>query len=137
MQVVVAEDNPDIRAFIAMGLRCDGHDVVEVSNGIDLRGIACADPGPDLIISDIRMPGLSGFEALSGLRRTHRDVPVVVISAYDDADSRAEATRLGVEVFVKKPFDIFELRETVWNILEPRKPNRRHDLKTVGPASPM
>ncbi len=118
MRVVVAEDNPDLRAFIATGLRCDGHEVLEVNDGLELiRCVGSGSRAPDLVISDVRMPGLGGLEALAVLRNGHRSFHMLMMSAYDDDETRREAKRLGVEVFIRKPLDIFELRETVWNIL--------------------
>ena len=124
MRVVVAEDNSDIRAFIATGLRCDGHEVVEVASGSELlRRVTGPNRIPDLIISDVRMPGLSGLEALAVLRNSNQNVPVVMISAYDDEETQREAKRLGVDTFLRKPLDIFELREAVWNLLaSPQQP---------------
>ncbi|KPK40582.1 MAG: histidine kinase [Gammaproteobacteria bacterium SG8_47] len=64
----------------------------------------------DMIVSDLRMPGLSGTELLAKVRKQDSDVPFVVITGYANVDNAVEALRLGATDFIKKPFDMDELR---------------------------
>jgi len=118
-RVLVAEDDQDIRDFIAAGLRRDGHVVLEANDGAELiHSVVSAGgaPVPDVIVADVRMPGVSGLEALSYLRLANCPVRIVFVSAHFDAETRAEAERLGADGLLRKPFDIYELRELVWKI---------------------
>lgn len=74
--------------------------------------------GAELVISDLRMPGLSGIELLAQLRRHDADVPVIFVTAYSSVDHAIEALRLGATDFIKKPFDMDELVIQVENTLE-------------------
>lgn len=74
--------------------------------------------GADLIVSDLRMPGMNGIELLAEARRQDPEVPVIIITAYSTVDHAIEALRLGATDFIKKPFDMDELVIQVQNTLE-------------------
>ena len=125
--VLVAEDDADVRQVVATALRKDGCSVIEAGDGADLvEHIGSAllfgnirgelDPIA-LVISDIRMPGQSGLDVLAQLRRSDIGVAVILMTAHADAETRAQAERLGVDGFLAKPFDIDELRGLVQKML--------------------
>jgi CheY-like chemotaxis protein len=114
-RVLLAEDDPAFRRLIAGMLRRDGFEVVEVGDGRQLlqtvAGVTqLATNGFDLVISDIRMPVMTGLDALAGLRHADWAVPVILITAFGDDDAREQATRLGAGAFFSKPFELAELR---------------------------
>jgi CheY-like chemotaxis protein len=121
-RVIVAEDERDVRRMVAVALRGFGYDIVEARNGVELLdqlGDALLDGDvsarPDVIVSDIRMPGLTGMEILAGLRQSSWPTAIVLMTAYADRDLREEARRLGVDAFFEKPFDIEDLVTVVLN----------------------
>ena len=126
-RVIVAEDEPDVRMMVSVALRGFGYDIVEARNGAELldqlSGVLIdGDPSaqPDLIISDIRMPGLTGMEILAGLRQAQWPTPIVLMTAYADRETREEARLYGVNAFFEKPFDIDDLVTAVLNLTPPR-----------------
>jgi CheY-like chemotaxis protein len=132
--VIVAEDEADVRQLVAVALRGLGYDIVEARNGIELLDelgdvllhgdlAGC----PDVIISDIRMPGLTGLEILAGLRQAEWPTAIVLMTAYADLDTREEAVRLGADALFAKPFDIDDLMTAVVNMTAslPRDPKDR------------
>jgi DNA-binding NtrC family response regulator len=66
--------------------------------------------GADVVITDLRMPGMTGFELLSEVRKTDADVPVLVMTGYSSVENAVEAMKRGASDFIKKPFDFTELR---------------------------
>ena len=114
MKILVVEDQDSIRRMIEALVTGRGHDVVGVANGAKALEAAMHDP-PDIVLLDLNLPGAyDGFEVCRRLRMdpTTRTVPVVIISALDDADSRAKATHAGATAFYSKPFSpIALLRE--------------------------
>lgn len=91
--------------------------------------------GADIIVTDLRMPGMTGIELLHKLRELDSEVPVIIITAYTTLESAIEALRLGASDFLKKPFDMDELLLVVQNTLERcrlRRENRllRRQLKS-------
>jgi YesN/AraC family two-component response regulator len=72
----------------------------------------------DLVITDIAMPGISGFELLSWVKAQHPDTQVIVITAYGSDEREEEAYELGADFYIEKPFDIRELKSLVIKMLE-------------------
>lgn len=122
-RVIVAEDEPDVRRLVAVALRGLGYEIIEARTGAELLdhiadGLLSGDPGgrPDVIISDIRMPGLTGLEILAGLRQAQWQTAIVLMTAYADRATQEEARRLGADAFFQKPFEIDDLMTVVVNI---------------------
>ena len=111
-----------MRELIVVELLREGCEVREAANGWDL--LACIDalvynadpPMVDLIIADVRMPGAGGMEALTALQTASRRPPVILISAFGDAEMHTQANRLGAAAFFDKPFDLDLLRSAVRNL---------------------
>jgi len=123
--VLLADDDTDMRHMIARSLRRAGYSVVEVEDGTQLLEHLGDDllesryQEPDLIVSDIRMPGVTGLEMLGNLRRSDWAMPVVLITAFGDDQTHEESKRLGATL-VDKPFELDELLHAVRAILPPR-----------------
>jgi len=120
-RILVAEDDPDMRELLTASLRDDGFNVEEASDGGRLlvrvaSTYAAPDTSIDLIISDIRMPICDGLQILRNLRRANWKIPVILMTAFSDPTTEAEATKLGA-VLIDKPFDLDAFRTTVINLL--------------------
>ncbi len=114
-RILLAEDDDAFRRLLALTLRCDGFDVVEVRNGRELVhevAVNAQSSGRrfDLVITDLRMPAMTGLEAIAGLRGAEWPIPVILITAFGDAATQVEATRLGAAAMFSKPFDLGDLR---------------------------
>jgi DNA-binding response OmpR family regulator len=117
-RVAVAEDDPDMRGLVGDALRRDGYTVIELADGADLkRELSERSEGPvDLVVSDIRIPLVTGLEILRSLRAARSAIPVVLMTAFGDEATRSEAVRLGAIVF-SKPFKLEDLRGAVRALL--------------------
>ncbi|MFO0611885.1 MAG: response regulator [Polyangiaceae bacterium] len=117
-RILLADDDEDLRWLIADRLRADGHTVIEVSSGAELMDFirkVVADH-PDVIVSDVLMPGFDGIEVLGALRMAEWSVPVVLMTALRDRDVRDAANRLGALALFEKPFDLHELRTVLLDV---------------------
>jgi CheY-like chemotaxis protein len=104
--VLVIDDDPAVRALCSINLQLAGLGVLEATNGHRGLELARRDP-PALVVSDVRMPGLDGFqvaEALRGDERTRR-IPLIFVSGEDGAANATRAHELGALAYVPKPFD--------------------------------
>jgi DNA-binding NtrC family response regulator len=126
-RVLLAEDDRELRWLIARTLRQEGLEVVEVHDGLELLdrvGVALLDnlelDSIDLIVSDVHMPGWSGLEVLAGLNSAGCRTPVVLITAFGDAEIHAAARRLGAIAVLDKPFQLDDLRTLVVRTIEQR-----------------
>jgi CheY-like chemotaxis protein len=125
-RILLAEDDDEMRAWLASALRGEGYAVEEAENGMDLLAklarslLGLPDCGPvDVVVSDIRMPGFSGLEVLAALRNTDHAVPVILITAFGDEETHELAGRLGANAVIDKPFDVGELRTVLSTIALP------------------
>ncbi len=122
-RIVLAEDDSEMRRLLAQSLTHDGYDVVEVSDGAALVSKivdSLRDGQPvDLVVSDVRMPGLGGFEAIGWLRELGCRAPVILITAFGDSSVHAEGAHVGAVRVLDKPFEFDQLRQLVRELFAP------------------
>ena len=123
-RILVVDDEPRMIHFIRLNLEHDGFEVVEAANGL-LALQQLRDMLPDLVLLDISMPELDGFETLRMLREIST-VPVIMLTARGDEDDRVRGLELGADDYVTKPFSPRELVSRVRAVL------RRTEI--AGPA---
>ncbi len=117
-KIVVADDDSLMRELLGLTLRDEGYDVVEIPDGGRLlvqlaTHFNSVERIPaDLVLSDIRMPVLSGLAMLRALRDAHWMRPVILMTAFPDEEIRRSAARLGAEL-LEKPFSMQFLRDRV------------------------
>jgi two-component system response regulator (stage 0 sporulation protein F) len=121
-RVLLAEDDDEMRALISLRLRADGYELVEVPNGLALLeavGDAQArlTPIPSVIVSDLRMPGMSGVAVLRAVRQHGWSTAFVLITAFGDEDALNEAAHLGASIVLHKPFELDDLRRVIRCVL--------------------
>jgi DNA-binding NtrC family response regulator len=114
-RVLVIEDDAELRSLLRFALERDGHEVQELPAANELMSSLNDGQieGVDVIVTDIRMPGVSGLDLLASLRAVGSRTPVVVMTAFGDAAERSRALRLGAFAFLDKPFEVDLLRELI------------------------
>ncbi|MBX5495436.1 MAG: sigma-54-dependent Fis family transcriptional regulator [Bryobacteraceae bacterium] len=122
-RILIAEDEKPALLFLSRLLTKEGYEVIEAENGDEAWRI-CQESEPDLVLLDIRLPGLNGLEILNGLKRDRRDTAVIVMTADSNYATAVEAMRLGAFEFVSKPLDFDHLLILVQRALEYRAMER-------------
>ncbi|MFP5374422.1 MAG: nitrogen regulation protein NR(I) [Gammaproteobacteria bacterium] len=107
-RIWIVDDDHAVRFVLATALREAGHAVDGFGNAADALDALRARGAPDLLFTDVRMPGQDGLALLDRLKAAHPQLPVVVMSAYTDVASTAGAFRGGAHEFLSKPFDLDE-----------------------------
>ena len=117
-RLLVVDDDPGLLLAVSDTLRAEGYDVATARRGADAL-VRVAEALPDLIISDIRMPGMDGYQLVRNLRSNARTrlVPIVFLSAKDETGDRIQGFRSGVDAYIIKPFEPEELTAIVAAIL--------------------
>ena len=105
LQVLLAEDDALVAMGLADALRAEGHDVMVTGDGRQALAAAQRLPVLDLLITDLRMPHMSGQELIRALWTERPRLPVVVVTTRGDEGSRARALSAGATRFMTKPFD--------------------------------
>lgn len=107
MKILLVEDEPKLNEFIRKGLEQQGYRVDAVSNGSEALDLAATEKY-DLIILDIMLPGISGFDVLENLNRFGIQVPVIITSALSSSERVVEGLDKGAIDYIKKPFEFNE-----------------------------
>jgi DNA-binding response OmpR family regulator len=117
-KILIAEDEPDIRELVAFMLRFAGYEVMAASNGEEAVQVATRDV-PDLVLMDVRMPRMTGYDACRLMKSNPnlRDVPVVFLSAKGQESEIQSGLEAGAEEYLLKPFSPDELTNRVRSIL--------------------
>jgi CheY-like chemotaxis protein len=120
LTVLVADDDEDLRSLVVETLRSDGYRVIEAHDGAELldhlrAGLADSRTHPDVVVTDVLMPKLSGLGVLDALRRAQWNVPVILMTVMGDGSVHTLARRLGAVCVLRKPLDIDDLRTAVLN----------------------
>jgi len=108
MRILVIEDEARIQAFLARGLEAEGYTVVATGDG--RMGLDLATRAEwDLVVLDLLLPGLNGLQVLRELQRTQPELPVLILSARGDVQTKLRGFELGASDYVPKPFSLDEL----------------------------
>jgi DNA-binding response OmpR family regulator len=146
-RVLLADDNADMRGYVERLLREAGLTVQTVADGSAALEAVRATP-PDLVLSDVMMPGLDGFALLSALRaeQATRDLPVILLSARAGEEARVEALQAGADDYLVKPFSARELVASVAGAVrlshlrratERRNEGQRRILELIASGTPL
>lgn len=118
MRILIVEDEDKLRRVIELQLSGDEHEVVTASNGEEaLRKIE----GVDLVITDLKMPGMDGLSLLERITHDSPNTPVVVMTAFGNVETAVEAMKRGAIDFLQKPFSLDHLSTVVFKALEVRR----------------
>jgi CheY-like chemotaxis protein len=119
MLILVVDDEPDVEVLFRQQFRRDlrtGRFTMEFAQSADIALQRIADAGDQsliLILSDINMPGMSGLELLPKAKAMRPDVPIIMITAYGDAETKRKALEDGAEALLTKPIDFETLRSEI------------------------
>ena len=116
MKILIVEDEPKMGDYVKQGLCEAGFSVDLARNGFDGLHLAMTD-SYDLVILDVMLPGINGWQVLDGVRRSGKALPVLFLTARDSIDDRVKGLELGADDYLVKPFAFSELLARVRNLL--------------------
>src|SRR3972149_7483899 len=115
--ILVIDDEKSIRNTLQEVLEYEGHKVDQATNGAE--GLELFTNGDyDIVLCDIKMPGMDGIEVLEKLHDLNHDVPVIMISGHGNIDTAVEAIKKGAYDFIEKPLDLNRLLVTIRNAMD-------------------
>ncbi len=133
MRILIAEDEQDTSQLLSAFFQGKGDEVVTVSNGLDAVS-AFKTEQPDLVLLDIRMPQLNGWEVLEQVRK-EASVPVIILSALDSPADAVKGLGLGADDYLRKPFDLAELSARVEAVLRRTEGAAHSSVIKLGPLT--
>lgn len=113
--ILIVDDEKRMRRFIRMNLELEGYRVVEAEDGMEALDLV-RESMPDLVLLDVKMPKLDGFEALEMIRDVS-DVPVIMLTVRSEEDDRVKGLDLGADDYITKPFSPRELASRIRAVL--------------------
>jgi len=141
-KVWIVDDDSSIRWVLARALRAEGFDVSDFEDAESALSHLEKD-SPEVLMTDIRMPGMSGLELAKTLHQQHSDIPVIVMTAHTDLDSALASYESGAFEYLPKPFDLDEAVRLVHRAVEPKGGEIKHEeelndeVEIIGEAPAM
>lgn len=127
--IMIVEDEAHLAIGIKYNLEAEGYLVTTISDGPSALTFIQENPASvDLIILDLMLPGMSGYDVCESLRQQGNDVPILMLSARILTEDRIRGFNVGTDVYLQKPFDLEELLSVVRNLLS----RKRHPVSASG-----
>ncbi|MGE4291075.1 MAG: sigma-54-dependent transcriptional regulator [Desulfovibrio sp.] len=134
-QILIVDDDSQLRLSFERLLCAEGH-VVRVAASGEAGVEAVRAEVPDLVVMDVRMPGMNGLQAFQRMREIEPRLQVIIMTAFASTDTAIEATKLGAFDYVLKPFDIPDILELIGQALEAGRVMRDRVTMDAGPDTP-
>jgi DNA-binding NtrC family response regulator len=132
-QILIVDDDAQLRESFRRLLAQEGHDV-RTANSAEAGVRAVGEAVPDLVIMDVRLPGMNGLEGFRAMRAVEPRLTAIIMTAYGTTETAIEATRLGAFDYVLKPFDIPDILVLIDQALEAGRFQRRAVAVAAGPG---
>ena len=123
-QILVVEDDPDLRTILRLQLQSQGYEVIETTNGAEgfdtIQKIT-----PDCVILDLMMPVMDGFGFLKRVRSiiSMQEIPILILTASEDERNRIRGFQYQADSYMSKPYDLDELTEEVGRLCKEKQTN--------------
>jgi DNA-binding response OmpR family regulator len=130
-RVLIVEDDPPLRLAMTKALKAAGYEVTTAKAGDEGLEMALANP-PDVVLLDVMMPGMNGYEVLAALRKHDPDLPIVMITAKGEEADKVRGLELGADEYVVKPVGLAELQARVGAALRRRRLTTKQAPVTIG-----
>ncbi|KIL52680.1 chemotaxis protein CheY [Jeotgalibacillus campisalis] len=115
-KILIVDDQFGIRILLNEVLNKEGYKTFQAANGYEALSLLNEDP--DLVLLDMKIPGMDGIEILKRMKKQREDIKVVIMTAYGELDMIQEAKDLGALTHIAKPFDIEDIRQLVKKYLQ-------------------
>jgi DNA-binding NtrC family response regulator len=135
-RILIVDDDHAMRLALSESLESCGYSIESAENGGDALNLF-SKTNFDLVVTDMRMPGMTGIEVLKGVKNMAPDVPVILITAYGTVSNAVEAMKEGAAEFIMKPFSLEDIESTIRNVLTAAgtsplgKPAESHDAPKI------
>src|SRR5258707_9024486 len=127
--ILTVEDEPRISRYLRSSLQMAGYDVLVAPDGVKALEIV-QENRPDLVLLDLGLPHMGGFEVLEHIRREF-DIPVIVLTALDTEDDKVKALMMGADDYLPKPFGNREFHAPIVAVVPPYAPREPRTKKGV------
>ncbi len=125
-KILIIDDDKDLQSLLSDTLRGEGYEAIVAGNGREaLKEIK--NYSPDLILLDIKLPGMNGMKVLEEIKKTDKDLVVIMLTGYGDIKDAVQAMKLGAFDYITKPFKDREMLVNIKKALRTRHLNRKNE----------
>jgi DNA-binding NtrC family response regulator len=135
-EILIVDDDQSVATAFERFLKHEGHECILASNADDAVRLV-GERDPDLVVMDIRMPGVDGLQALQQMRSRYPDVYVVIMTAYGTSQTSIDAIRAGAFEYLKKPLDLDQLRAVIGQAMAAKRSRDRASLPQEDDSEPL
>jgi two-component system OmpR family response regulator len=122
-RILIVEDEAALAEGLKFNFEQEGYDVLLAEDGpTALKFVEDSEPPPDVVVLDIMLPSMSGYEVCRQIRESNQTLPILVLSARTLSEDKAQAFDVGTDQYMTKPFALPELLSRVRNLLDRRRP---------------
>ena len=123
-RILVVDNEAKMRRILELSLKSLGHSVLEAGDGVEALAVI-EQQSVDLVLTDLRMPRMDGFELIERVRAkaTEADIPIIVVTADGAPETQSRAQRLGANAFFVKPYSPAAVRATLKELLNDTQPD--------------
>ena len=113
--VLIADDLSTVRKFVSFSLSAEDIEIITAVDGMDALEKVSQAPRVDLVIVDLNMPNMDGYEFIENLRKseTHKDVPIIILSSERSEEAKQRGMDVGANIYIEKPFDADRIKYQV------------------------
>lgn len=115
-RILVVDDEDALRTVLSAELNSEGYDVNTAADGLEALA-ELQKNGFDLVLLDIKMPNMNGFEVLKVIKEKYAETKVIMLTGFADLKNAIESKKLGAEDFVSKPYDLVDLLTTIDRVM--------------------
>lgn len=129
--ILIVDDEPDVVFFISKVCQPQGYHTITASSGMEaLKYLEQLKGKIDLVLLDLKMPGMGGIEVLKSIRRHYENLPVIIVTAL--SEKRQECEKIGIEAFVTKPYSLEELYKQITMVIGQREEEKESQTVPEG-----
>ncbi len=138
-KIVVVDDDPNVGLLVSVILKNMNYDVVSLLNGKELITYLVKNPKPSLILLDLKLPDIDGYDLCKRIREDHllSDIPIIVLTGVSEIDSKIKIIDMGADDYINKPFDVRELKVRIRRILKRKENDSSLNPLTKLPGGPL
>lgn len=134
-RILIIEDDKEMRSLLEDFLKDEGYEADSANNGSEAFGRLAQEPF-DLVITDIRMPGLTGLDILSAVKKFQPELPVIVITAFGGEEVYRRSMARGADGYLEKPIHFYKLRNLIQELVSPKERREKSNSENP-PVAPL
>ena len=137
--ILVVDDDPNVGLLVSVILKSLNYEVITLINGKELLSYLIKNPKPSLILLDLKLPDVDGYELCKKIRENHfmADIPVIILTGVSEIDSKIKTIEIGADDYINKPFDVRELKVRIKRILKRKEGDSSLNPLTKLPGGPL